>query len=419
MPRLVASTGSRTGTRSRTRACLPVAPAMTSPRLPALRTGGKGTSRHGTASSGTGGLLCTATGRTILALKAGAPLGAVGPLIGARTAPVLLLCRTRPRRRFRLRSGRNWPVLDSLLGAAPALGTALLARALAGPRVLNRSRTSLPLPCRGSLLTVLFHLNALLRRRRSPRRSPSRGQRAQQDNVGQSVSACLPQRKGGKAQEAGKTQRQLRGAQNHPAKPDEASERSIRKKHPQDEPPPAGHARRPAVMARQKQDWSHDPGFRAGFRHFSKRLRSFIHRRAAVSFFCLSPVDPPPPSRYKPPHRSATKRRPPRRRLLGNRLTVDPRTLTPLVLVRIQVPQPTAHQVFDIIDKIAVSTLRFVSFHPTDAQNWSPDVMPKRTLRLKDIGLWLAGMTFKTSCAVETSGTGAPAPRCLYRSPIQ
>ena len=26
--------------------------------------------------------------------------------------------------------------------------------------------------------------------------------------------------------------------------------------------------------------------------------------------------------------------------LLGNRLTVDPRTLTPLVLVRIQVPQP-------------------------------------------------------------------------------
>jgi hypothetical protein len=29
------------------------------------------------------------------------------------------------------------------------------------------------------------------------------------------------------------------------------------------------------------------------------------------------------------------------RRLLGNRLTVDQRTLTPLVLVRIQVPQPT------------------------------------------------------------------------------
>ena len=27
-------------------------------------------------------------------------------------------------------------------------------------------------------------------------------------------------------------------------------------------------------------------------------------------------------------------------RLMGNRLTVDPRTLTPLVLVRIQVPQP-------------------------------------------------------------------------------
>ena len=29
--------------------------------------------------------------------------------------------------------------------------------------------------------------------------------------------------------------------------------------------------------------------------------------------------------------------------LLGNRLTVDPRTLTPLVLVRIQVPQPFSH----------------------------------------------------------------------------
>src|SRR5262249_44412879 len=30
--------------------------------------------------------------------------------------------------------------------------------------------------------------------------------------------------------------------------------------------------------------------------------------------------------------------------LLGNRLTVDPRTLTPLVLVRIQVPQPCTFQ---------------------------------------------------------------------------
>lgn len=167
MPRLVARSRTGTRTRSKTGARLPVPPAMTGPRLPALRTGS-----HGAGSSGTGGLLCAAGGRTILALKAGAPLGAVGPLIGARTAPVLLLCRTRPRRRFRLRSGHNWPVLDSLLGAAPALGTALLARALAGPRVLNRSRTSLPLPYRGSLLTVLFHLNALLRRRRSPRRSP-------------------------------------------------------------------------------------------------------------------------------------------------------------------------------------------------------------------------------------------------------
>lgn len=161
---------------------------------------------------------------------------------------------------------------------------------------------------------------------------PSRGQRAQQDNVGQSVSACPPQRKGGKAQEAGKTQRQLGAPQNRPAKPG----RSIR----------SADRRRPvtaADMAPQKQDGFREPGFRAGFRHFSKRLRSFIHRRIAVSFFCRSPVDPPPPSRYKPPHRSATKRRPPRRRLLGNRLTVDPRTLTPLVLVRIQVPQPLSN----------------------------------------------------------------------------
>ncbi|MFN4127539.1 hypothetical protein [Pannonibacter indicus] len=120
---------------------MPVPPDMTGTSMPALRTGSLGA-----GSSGTGGLLCATGGRTIPALKAGAPLGTIGPLIGARTAPVLLLCRTRPRRRFRLRSGRNWPVLDSLLGAAPALGTALLARALAGPRILNRSRTSLPLP---------------------------------------------------------------------------------------------------------------------------------------------------------------------------------------------------------------------------------------------------------------------------------
>ena len=33
--------------------------------------------------------------------------------------------------------------------------------------------------------------------------------------------------------------------------------------------------------------------------------------------------------------------------LLGNRLTVDPRTLTPLVLVRIQVPQPFKYQAID------------------------------------------------------------------------
>lgn len=39
---------------------------------------------------------------------------------------------------------------------------------------------------------------------------------------------------------------------------------------------------------------------------------------------------------YKPPAPALSGQR-----LLGNRLTVDPRTLTPLVLVRIQVPQPT------------------------------------------------------------------------------
>lgn len=37
---------------------------------------------------------------------------------------------------------------------------------------------------------------------------------------------------------------------------------------------------------------------------------------------------------------------------VGNRLTVDPRTLTPLVLVRIQVPQPNIFP-----DKVSVSVL--------------------------------------------------------------
>lgn len=40
---------------------------------------------------------------------------------------------------------------------------------------------------------------------------------------------------------------------------------------------------------------------------------------------------------------------------LGNRLTVDPRTLTPLVLVRIQVPQPA---------KLIISRKRFWRFGP-------------------------------------------------------
>ena len=39
---------------------------------------------------------------------------------------------------------------------------------------------------------------------------------------------------------------------------------------------------------------------------------------------------------------------------VGNRLTVDPRTLTPLVLVRIQVPQPSYH--LEITDKFCLQS---------------------------------------------------------------
>ena len=54
---------------------------------------------------------------------------------------------------------------------------------------------------------------------------------------------------------------------------------------------------------------------------------------------------PPVALRARPPYNDpSAKAAPPRaserQRPLGNRLTVDPRTLTPLVLVRIQVPQP-------------------------------------------------------------------------------
>src|SRR5207245_7228516 len=45
-------------------------------------------------------------------------------------------------------------------------------------------------------------------------------------------------------------------------------------------------------------------------------------------------------------------------RLLGNRLTVDPRTLTPLVLVRIQVPQP-----LDSISLFAISQKSEISLN--------------------------------------------------------
>lgn len=50
--------------------------------------------------------------------------------------------------------------------------------------------------------------------------------------------------------------------------------------------------------------------------------------------FFKNPLCIPPPFVYKPGTPTGTAR------ALGNRLTVDPRTLTPLVLVRIQVPQP-------------------------------------------------------------------------------
>ncbi len=62
--------------------------------------------------------------------------------------------------------------------------------------------------------------------------------------------------------------------------------------------------------------------------------------------------------------------------VLGNRLTVDPQTLTLLVLVRIQVPQPNLSQVIDIIEIIGLKIRvlsRFDQLVPkTGPRNWCP-----------------------------------------------
>ena len=50
-------------------------------------------------------------------------------------------------------------------------------------------------------------------------------------------------------------------------------------------------------------------------------------------------------------------------RLLGNRLTVDPRTLTPLVLVRIQVPQPPSLPGIRLHREIRFRRIRFGDHH--------------------------------------------------------
>ena len=82
-------------------------------------------------------------------------------------------------------------------------------------------------------------------------------------------------------------------------------------------------------------------------------------------------------------------------------------TLTPFGL-------ETVDQAIDIIDKFSASNPYSQSFCQTDAQNWSPDVVPKSCIWLKDTGLWLVDMTFKISFAEEISGTGAPAsPNCI------
>ena len=61
---------------------------------------------------------------------------------------------------------------------------------------------------------------------------------------------------------------------------------------------------------------------------------------------------------------------------LGNRLTVDPRTLTPLVLVRIQVPQPLYFNDLEIFVCDVPLVLRefrvtLREFHPANHQFWA------------------------------------------------
>ena len=99
---------------------------------------------------------------------------------------------------------------------------------------------------------------------------------------------------------------------------------------------------------------------------------------------------------------------------LGNRLTVDPRTLTPLVLVRIQVPQPAIFQVIDIVEIIGLKNSYSQLIRPSDAQYRSPELAPKSAVRQKENGQWLVDTTFKISCGAETSGTGALAFQWLF-----
>ncbi len=85
---------------------------------------------------------------------------------------------------------------------------------------------------------------------------------------------------------------------------------------------------RPALhgLRGQKIGAPHPPWRNTSHRHHSPA--AFFCQRVFASAVLLF---------ISPPHRRG---RPHRRRALGNRLTVDQRTLTPLVLVRIQVPQP-------------------------------------------------------------------------------
>ena len=100
----------------------------------------------------------------------------------------------------------------------------------------------------------------------------------------------------------------------------------------------------------------------AGLTILRRRIKRSHQRGAATRCRCRA-LQPP------------TLARPPTSALLGNRLTVDPRTLTPLVLVRIQVPQPNRLQK-------SLKSAEFRSFgtpasHAESAlPNWCPQLMP-------------------------------------------